>query len=182
MGVCHRDMSLENILVDEYRLAIVIDFGMCLRVPYAAASGGITDVSAGTLRLLMKPLTPCGKRYYISPEILRSEEPFDGFGIDLWSAGVILFIMLTGLPPWEFPIENNPWYRMVTQVEGGIEQMLRRLRKPVSPPAADLLQKMLMHDPRQRLSLNDVRDHPWVVLDEIPEPAVEPAPREGWRS
>lgn len=179
MGVCHRDMSLENILVDEYRLAIVIDFGMCLRVPYAAASGGITDVSARTLRLLMKPMIPCGKPNYISPEILRSEKPFDGFGIDLWSIGVILFIMLTGLPPWEFAREDDPRYRMVTQ--GGLEQMLRSWGRPVSPAAADLLQGMLMRDPRQRLSLIEIRDHPW-VLDEISGPAVEPAPREGWRS
>jgi serine/threonine protein kinase len=171
-------MSLENLMVDEYRRTVIIDLGMCLRVPFAANNGGITDVSAGTMRLLIKPLIPCGKPNYISPEIYRSREPFDGFGIDLWALGIILFIMLTGLPPWEFASEVDPRYRMVMQ--GGLEHMLRGWERPVSPAAADLLQRMLNHDPRQRLSLIEIRDHAW-VLDESSGPDVEPASREGWR-
>ncbi len=178
MGVCHRDMSLENILVDHYRTSIVIDLGMCLRVPYASDDGGVTDVSAGTLRRLIRPLIPCGKPNYISPEILKSEEAFDGFAIDLWATGVILFIMLVGLPPWEFAKEEDPRYRMV--VNGGLVRMLESWKRPISPAAADLLQRMLMEDPRQRLSLTEVRDHPW-VLDESPVAFVNTA-QESWRS
>lgn len=178
MGVCHRDMSLENLMVDEYQRTVIIDLGMCLRVPFAANNGGITDVSAGTLRLLIKPLIPCGKPNYISPEVYRSREPFDGFGIDLWGLGVILFIMLIGLPPWECATEADPRYRLV--MEGGLERMLHSWERPVSPAALDLLQRMLNRDPRQRLSLIEIRDHAW-VMDEISEPGVGPAPREGWR-
>ena len=176
MGVCHRDMSLENILVDEYKRSVIIDLGMCLKVPYDDEDS-VTDVSAGTLRRLMQPLIPCGKPNYISPEILKSEAPFDGFAIDLWATGVILFIMLVGLPPWEFAREEDPRYRMV--VRGGLERMLKSWDRAVSPEAADLLQKMLREDPRQRLSLIEIKDHPWVTYDET---AVEPAaPNEGWR-
>ena len=178
MGVCHRDMSLENILVDDYRRSVVIDLGMCLRVPFASDDGTITDASRGSLRLLMTPIIPCGKPNYISPEILKSELPFDGFGIDLWSVGVILFIMLVGLPPWEFAKEEDPRYRMVAR--GGLAQMLDSWNRAVSPAATDLLQKMLMHDPRQRLTLCEVKDHPW-VLDEAPPAAMAPLPTEGWR-
>ena len=89
--------------MDEYKTSVVIDLGMCLRVPYASeddgdGEGGVTDVSSGTLRVLIRPLIPCGKPNYISPEILHMEEPFDGFAIDLWASGVILFIVLVGLP------------------------------------------------------------------------------------
>jgi serine/threonine protein kinase len=177
MGVCHRDMSLENILVDEYKTSIIIDLGMCLRVPYASDSGGVTDVTSGNLRLLMKPSIPCGKPNYIAPEVIKSEEPFDGFAIDLWAAGVILFIMLVGLPPWEFAREEDPRYRMVTK--GGLVRMLQSWDRQVSGSAADLMQKMLMENPRERLSLYEVKEHPW-VLDE--EGSFQPQTcQEGWR-
>ena len=178
MGVCHRDMSLENILVDEYRTSVVIDLGMCLRVPY---DGGdkVTDVSAGTLRRLIGPLIPCGKPNYISPEIFKSEGPFDGFAIDLWAAGVILFIMLVGLPPWEFAGEEDPRYRMVAR--GGLERMLESWNRSVSALATDLLQKMLREDPRQRLSLCEVKDHPWVLGDDSNAGSFGAPSNEGWR-
>jgi len=178
MGICHRDMSLENILVDEYKTSIVIDLGMCLRVPYDD-DGEVTDVSAGTLRRLITPLIPCGKPNYISPEILKSEEAFDGFAIDIWAAGVILFIMLVGLPPWEFAREEDPRYRMVTK--GGLEKMLRSWNRPISPNATDLLQKMLVEDVRERLSLFEIKDHPWVVGGEESNATGMAPGNEGWR-
>jgi serine/threonine protein kinase len=178
-GVCHRDMSLENILVDEYRTAVVIDLGMCLKVPYDdGETGGVADVSAGTLRRLINPLIPCGKPNYISPEVLKSEVPFDGFAIDLWATAVMLFIMLVGLPPWEFAREEDPRFRMVAR--GGLERMLRSWNREISPLAADLLQKMLREDPRQRLSLEEVKVHPWVLYEG--GAAVPQAPgHEEWR-
>jgi len=180
MGVCHRDMSLENILVDEYKTSVVIDLGMCLRVPYASEDGGpgVGDVNAGTLRRLIRPLIPCGKPNYISPEVLRSSEPFDGFAIDLWASAVILFIMLVGLPPWEFARAEDPRYRMV--VRGGLGKMLQSWDRQISPQATDLLQRMLMEDPRARLSLEEVKCHDW-VLSEDAQGAMPAAPDEGWR-
>lgn len=172
-------MSLENILVDEYRTAVVIDLGMCLKVPYDdGETGDVADVSAGTLRRLINPLIPCGKPNYISPEVLKSEAPFDGFAIDLWATAVMLFIMLVGLPPWEFAREEDPRFRMVAR--GGLERMLRSWNREVSPMAADMLQKMLREDPRQRLSLEEVKVHPWVLYEE--GGSVPQAPgHEEWR-
>ena len=172
-------MSLENILVDDYRRSIIIDLGMCLRVPYDNGDC-VTNVSAGTMRRLILPQFPCGKPNYISPEVLKNEEPFDGFAIDLWATAVILFIMLVGLPPWEFAREEDPRYRMV--VRGGLTQMLQSWGREISPSAADLLQRMLRDDPRRRLSLLEVQDHPWVTTQDA-EPAAGAAPvDEGWRN
>lgn len=176
MGVCHRDMSLENILVNEYTKSLVIDLGMCLRIPYSNGDG-ITDVSGGGLRCLIHPLIPCGKPNYISPEILNSEGPFDGFAIDIWACGVILFIMLVGLPPWEFARPEDPRYKMITR--GKLAKMLTSWQRSISPEAADLLQKMLMEDPRERLSLMEIKDHPWIVMGE--ENGAMPKMEEGWR-
>ncbi len=177
-------MSLENILVDEYTRSAIIDLGMCLRVPYDNC-GEIGDVSCGGLRRLIKPLIPCGKPNYISPEILASDGPFDGFAIDLWATGVILFIMLVGLPPWEFARPEDPRYKMVTK--GKLLRMLESWKRPVSPLAADLLQKMLLEDPRQRLSLTEVKDHPWVVNDDdtdsmLYQGGASGQGDEGWRA
>jgi serine/threonine protein kinase len=183
MGVCHRDLSLENVLVDEYKTSVVIDLGMCLRVPYAPEDGGpgVTDVSAGTLRRLILPQMACGKPNYISPEVLKSTEPFDGFAIDLWATGVILFIMLVGLPPWEFAREEDPRYRMV--VKGGLERMLNSWGRAVSPEATDLLHRMLKEDPRDRLSLEEIKEHDWVVYEEEGLAAhLHGASNEEWRN
>jgi serine/threonine protein kinase len=114
----------------------------------------------------------------MAPEIMMGEA-FDGFAIDLWGAGVILFMMLTGLPPYEFPNNDDPRYRQIAR--GGLERLLRSWRCQVSPEATDLVQNMLLEDPRERLSLSEVREHPW-VLDEVPDVQMgEPAPTEGWR-
>jgi serine/threonine protein kinase len=148
-------MSLENIMVDQNSTSIIIDLGMCLRVPLVPneGEGQVADLSSGNLRLLMNPMVACGKPNYISPEVIRSEEPFDGFAIDLWWAtGAILFIMLVGLlPAWEIAREVDPRYRMV--IQGGLARMLLSWGRPVSKVAAELLQKMENRDPRHRLSL-----------------------------
>lgn len=99
-GVCHRDLSLENILVDVNH-CLIIDMGMCLRVPYHNPGGyndEAVDVVYGTDRRLIVPKGTCGKINYMSPEIYLNQDNFDGFAVDLWSAGVILYIMVTGFP------------------------------------------------------------------------------------
>mmetsp|Transcript_11028 Transcript_11028/g.21107 ORF Transcript_11028/g.21107 Transcript_11028/m.21107 type:complete len:88 (-) Transcript_11028:80-343(-) len=86
--------------------------------------------------------------------------------------------MLVGLPPWEFAREEDPRFKMV--VRGGLGRMLRSWDREISPEAVDLLQKMLREDPRQRLSLVEVQDHPWVTMQDT-EPSVATEPDEGWR-
>ena len=68
---------------------MIIDMGMCLRVPYNSSKRvvgpkSVSDVTNGTTRRLMKPQGVCGKHYYMSPEVFRNTDNFDGFAIDLW--------------------------------------------------------------------------------------------------
>lgn len=87
-GICHRDLSLENILVDVNH-CLVIDMGMCLRVPYHSPgdpNGKAVDVEHGTDRRLIVPMGTCGKKNYMSPEVYENKTNFDGFAVDLWSA------------------------------------------------------------------------------------------------
>ncbi|KAL9181092.1 hypothetical protein ACHAXT_009897 [Thalassiosira profunda] len=164
-GVCHRDISLENVLVDANTKALVIDLGMCVRIPYNSPNRCNTafDASAGTLRRLMLPQGQCGKPNYISPEILKNSEPFDGFAVDIWAAGIMLFIMLVGLPPFEWASSDDPRFRLICR--GGLRQLVEQWQRPISAEAIDLLQSMLREDPRERLSLFQILHHPWVTED-----------------
>lgn len=162
-GVCHRDFSLENVLVDENTKALVIDLGMCIRIPYNSPNGGDSacDAYTGSLRKLIVPQGQCGKPNYISPEILQNKTDFDGFAVDIWAAGIVLFIMLVGLPPFEWASPEDPRFRLIC--EGGLRQLVDRWQRPISSQAADLLQSMLRENPRDRLSLFQILQHPWVT-------------------
>lgn len=192
IGICHRDMSLENLLVHKDG-ALIIDMGMCLLVPYCdedpaslAASFDNMKMNGGQAaqqqqhlqqhqsslnrcpisgrlrrRSLIKPQGTCGKWIYMSPEIYRNEESFDGFAVDMWAAGVILFLMLTGFPPWERACRTDERFHYMSG--GYLVQMLTEWDIGLSSDAMDLLQRMLFLDPKDRLSLEQVRAHPWMV-------------------
>jgi serine/threonine protein kinase len=188
-------MSLENLLVHESG-ALIIDMGMCLRIPYSdhapntSASSSMMqsfgsmnltaisingDDSCSSLdgdepfafsgktrpRHLITPQGTCGKWIYMSPEIYRNVEPFDGFAVDIWATGVILFLMLTGFPPWERACDTDDRYKYMSA--GYLVQMLTEWEIGISSDAMDLLQRMLFSDPKDRLSLDQVRAHPWMT-------------------
>lgn len=172
-GICHRDLSLENILVDEDN-CLVIDFGMCLRVPYTSKQNPseISDVTGGVMRRLLRPQGTCGKHNYMSPEIFQNKENFDGFAIDLWAAGVILYIMLTGFPPYDHATRADQRFEII--VEGQLMDQLKTWEIEISDDAGDLLQSMLQLNPRDRLSLEQVMNHPWVTNPDVIPPPPEP--------
>ena len=174
LGICHRDLSLENILVSNEN-CLIIDMGMCLRVPYNDPAGGIADVLRGTMRRLMKPQGVCGKHNYMSPEVFANTEPFDGFAIDLWAAGVILYIMLTGFPPYDQASRTDQRFDLI--VNGRLVDQLRNWDIVLSDEVGDLLQCMLVLDPRDRLNLAEVMGHPWVTTGPVQAPPpAEPMP------
>ena len=101
---------------------------------------------------------------YIAPEVLLNDVPVDGFAIDLWATGVVLFTMLVGIPPFAWAGVEDVRFRLVNQ-EGGLKKLVEQWNRPISEKAADLLQKMLLANPHSRLSLFQVMNHPWVVDD-----------------
>jgi len=112
-------------------------------------------------RYMMKPQGTCGKWIYMSPEIYKNREPFDGYTVDMWAAGVILFLMVTGFPPWERACQTDERFKYMTA--GYLVQMLTEWNLGLSSDLMDLLQRMLFLDPKDRLSLDQVRAHPWMV-------------------
>lgn len=162
-GVCHRDLSIANIMLEANNNLVIIDFGLALRVPYKDNSnyGCVSDVSEGSNRLLMKGQGYSGAMTYTAPEIVEGLA-FDGFAADLWSAGVLLFVFLVGLVPFQAPTASDVRYNQINK--GKLKELMEaNLLEPVSDEACDLLQNMLWRDPRRRLTLNQVLQHPWVL-------------------
>ena len=135
--VCHRDLKLENILVDDKGHVKIADFGL---------SNIMKDGK------FLK--TSCGSLYYAPPEIVIGKS-YTGAEVDIWSCGVILFAMLTGTLPFA---DDN------TQVT--IEKISKAEYKCPSslpPDAKDLIAKILKVNPMERISISEIRRHPWFM-------------------
>lgn len=160
VGICHRDLSPENIMIDKQN-SLIIDMGMCIRMPYSTRNGPpdtVTDISQGTRRRLLKRQGACGKLPYMSPEIFRNQDDFDGEAVDVWTMGTILFCMLSGNRSYERPHESDPQFYWMTR---GLVNLLKDWGVVLTDEAVDLLTGMLQVDPRLRLSLEEVANHSW---------------------
>jgi serine/threonine protein kinase len=169
VGICHRDLSPENVMIDHTTGALIIDMGMCLRVPYSAKkSNDVTDIThpSRTTKRLFRPQGPCGKLPYMSPEIYRDRQPFDGAAADIWTVGTILFCMVTGNRSYQRPHTTDAQFYWMSN---GLPRLLEDWRVRLSPAGVHLLQNMLQTDPRLRLTIDEVMNHPWLQEpDETP--------------
>ena len=136
MGISHRDIKPENILLDESHKNIkVIDFGLsnyCKNKELLASS--------------------CGSPCYASPEML-SGKPYRGVTTDLWSSGVVLYSMLVG----SLPFDDQEIQKLYEQIKIGKFY----LPSTLSLEAIDLLKKILEVNPKKRITIKEIKEHPW---------------------
>ncbi|WOK91738.1 calcium-dependent protein kinase 17 [Canna indica] len=146
LGVMHRDLKPENFLFvnrKENSPLKAIDFGLSI---FFKPGDTFTDV--------------VGSPYYVAPEVLLKHY---GPEADVWSAGVIVYILLSGVPPFwdeteqgvfqevlrgELDFSSNPW-------------------PSISDSAKDLIRRILVRDPKRRLTAHEVLCHPWVRVDGV---------------
>eukprot|EP00976_Prorocentrum_cordatum_P051551 1040838-Prorocentrum_minimum.AAC.1 len=142
-NVAHRDLKLENLLlteqgkIDNIKIA---DFGLSKQQEAAME-------------------TICGSPQYVAPEILTAQQGVKyGKEVDLWSAGVILFMLLSGYPP--FYDENEPMlFRKIQKAHFEFDDPVW---EEVSDQAKNLIAQLLTADPRTRLTATQALAHPWV--------------------
>nr|CAD70165.1 calcium-dependent protein kinase [Landoltia punctata] len=144
MGVMHRDLKPENFLLstkDPGAALKATDFGLSVFIEEGKVYRSIV-----------------GSAYYVAPEVLMRSY---GKEIDVWSAGIIVYILLSGVPPFwgetekkifdsimkdDIDFQSDPW-------------------PSISASAKDLVSKMLTRDPKKRITAAQVLDHPWIRVD-----------------
>eukprot|EP00903_Cladosiphon_okamuranus_P014850 g13751.t1 len=139
-NICHRDLKPENFLFktkDDHADLKIIDFGL---------SRFENDSEAMTTRV--------GTPYYIAPEVLSKK--YDK-ACDLWSIGVIMFILLCGYPPF-YGNSDAEIFRAVQRVD---YRFLSPEWDGVSNEAKDLIRKLLVKNPKDRLTASQALVHPW---------------------
>ena len=140
MGVSHRDIKPENILLDGPKKNIkVIDFGL---------SNYCADTE------LLK--SACGSPCYASPEML-SGNPYNGISTDLWSSGIVLYSMLVGT----LPFDDHELHSLYEQIKIGTFYIPSTL----SLEAIDFLKKILQVEPKKRINLEQIKQHPWFNIE-----------------
>ena len=158
-GIVHRDIKLENILIDLNNNIKICDFGIG--------------------RVLSSPEQPlfdqCGTPMYIAPEILlcSKEKGYKGFPVDIWSSGIVLYILLSGTLPFSFKNSSSSLSESNesnlsednnnnTELQYSIINKEPKAIENISKEAEDLLKKILKKNPEKRITCEEILNHPWM--------------------
>ena len=141
--VSHRDIKPENILLNGDFVPKLIDFGFC----------HILNEEDPNRRLLS---TPCGSPFYAPPEIIKAL-PYDGRLSDMWSCGVVLYIMATGALPWN----NTSQVALFQEIQDAVIY----IPPDLPPPIQHLLLRLLDKFPERRLFPEDILNMKWIKTD-----------------
>ncbi|KAI3438615.1 hypothetical protein D9Q98_001038 [Chlorella vulgaris] len=153
MGVANRDIKLENTLLDgsPRPLIKICDFGYSKHEKYQSAPGSRVGTPA-----------------YLAPEVIMTTKgkTYDGKVADIWSCGVMLYVMVVGAYPFERPEDKHDNQKL--------QKMIQRILRveydwpahiKLSPECRDLMARILVPDPTKRISIHEIQDHPWYMKD-----------------
>lgn len=141
-GVVHRDLKLENILVDDNLNLKIADFGFA------------------TYKKIHKLNSYRGTMTYMAPEIKEGKQ-YDGRQIDIFSCGVILFIIVQGIFPFKEAKKDEYFYNLILQ--GKIEHYWKKVGgQNLSDDFKDLILKIFSYDGKKRPTVEEIKNHPWM--------------------
>ncbi|XP_064554037.1 serine/threonine-protein kinase GA29083 isoform X2 [Drosophila montana] len=148
MSIVHRDIKPENLLVE-------LD-----------ASGNVVQLKLADFGLACEVTEPlyavCGTPTYVAPEILL--EVGYGLKIDVWAAGIILYILLCGFPPFVAP--DNQQEPLFDAIISGVYEFPDPYWSDIGDGVRDLIANMLQSDPDVRFTSEDILDHYWTMGNE----------------
>lgn len=145
--IVHRDLKPENILLSddtEDATIKIADFGFAKKVDVVTGDDGATLSTA------------CGTPGYVAPEILKGEKY--GREVDLWSLGIITYILLSGYPPFH---DDNQG-RLFKKIRSGIFKFDSPYWDNISQEAKDFVKSLLTVDPKARMTVEQVFDNAWL--------------------
>ncbi|KAL3508485.1 hypothetical protein ACH5RR_027886 [Cinchona calisaya] len=154
MGVMHRDLKPENFLLSdksENAALKATDFGLSVFIEKGKVYKDVV-----------------GSAYYVAPEVLRRRY---GKEADIWSAGVMLYILLSGVPPFWAETERG----IFDAVLKGYVDFESQPWPSISSSAKDLVRKMLTQDPKKRITATQVLEHPWMKAGEASDKPIDSA-------
>lgn len=141
-GVANRDLKLENLLLDRHGgkrpLLKIADFGYSKHEMNSSAKTGV------------------GTPVYMAPEVILGDNKYDAKKADIWSCGIILYAMLYGQHP--FQARDPSFAQKVVRGDYPVPADI-----PVSPNCLGLLKGILVPDPKARMSMTDIKQHPWFL-------------------
>ncbi|MEW5304040.1 MAG: hypothetical protein WDW38_003165 [Sanguina aurantia] len=149
MGVVNRDIKLENTLLDSSPrpLVKICDFGYSKHEKFQSAPGSRVGTPA-----------------YLAPEVILTTKgkTYDGKIADIWSCGVMLYVMLVGAYPFERPEDkhdNQKLQKMIQRILHVDYAIPAHIR--LSDECKNLLSRILVADPQKRISVDSIYNHPW---------------------
>ena len=148
-GITHGDIKLENILLSSNYNIKLIDFGFAKRID----EGLISSLS--------------GTKGYAAPEcFLASSKKYSGITSDIFSLGVVLFLLVMGFYPFEKPNCTDNKYKLIMKKDfNGFwkksEKILCEPNTKLSNEFKNLFEKMICYNAEERISINEIKNHPW---------------------